>query len=120
MTERGIEHQVFGEGRVLHERRTQLRPLLSDRVTVINGDRGAAEARQLAAKLSGIGIEHLLLVAMLGTEVDGDAVIRGRQTQAVLAEFAGDFTVVGAHAVAARTRAREVQVVQLGLRHAAI
>jgi len=93
MTQRGIEHQVPGEGLVLHERRTQLRPLLSDRVTVVNGHRGAAEARQLAAKLSGIGIEHLLLVAMLGTEVNGDTVIRGRQTHAVLAEFAGDFTV---------------------------
>ncbi len=74
MAKTGIDQQALDTGLVLHERAAEFDELFADMEAFVNRRGGAAEARQQAALLAGIGIESLLLGPMLVADIDGKAV----------------------------------------------
>src|ERR1700676_3338888 len=112
MAKTGIHQQIRDTGLVLHQGAAEFDELFADTEAFVNRRGGAAEARPQAALLTGIGIESLLLGAMLVAHIDGKAVSRKRRLEAVLTKIAGDIRVRDARRVAAIGRAVQIQVLQ--------
>src|SRR5690349_9555811 len=117
MPEAGADGQVLGERQILQQGRPQLDELFADADAVVDRCLRATQARQLAAVEGRIGYVGYRLLAVLESDVDTDAVMRGRQLDAVLAELASDVTVDRAQAVVAGRGSEQIQVLELILRY---
>ena len=116
----GIEQQLLGARPILNERRAQFDEFLRDREAGIDRRYCAAEARQKLALLGGIRLQHLVIVAMFEADVHADALARKRRGDAILAELAGRIGMQRAQSRGSRRGAEQVQIVESGLRDAAV
>src|SRR5271168_940354 len=115
----GIDHKIFRERPALHQRRAQLDKLFADADTLVNGRRGAAEAGQLTAKFGRIRLEILRVAAILPPNIDGDAVVRRGQFDAVFPQLPGDVSVQDAFGHRTVRRAAQIQILELLRRYGA-